>query len=55
MKRRRVEFAEVELRPEPRAGNYRLRIGDRVELEVPGGFDPEDLFALLLLVKEVEL
>ena len=35
--------------------SYRVRIGERVELEVPRGFDPEEVFALLVLVKEAEL
>ena len=54
MKRRRVEFAEVELRDGDSAGSYRVRIG-RVELDVPLGFDPDEVFALLLLMKEAEL
>jgi len=37
------------------AGSYRLRIEGRVELEVPRGFDPEEVFALLVLIKEAEL
>ena len=55
MKRRRVGFAEVELSEFAPAASYRLRIGDRVELEVPGGFDPEEVAVLLFLIKEAEL
>ena len=55
MKKRRVGFAEVELREFAAAGSYRLRIGERVELEVPRGFDPEEVYALLVLIKETEL
>jgi len=55
MKRRRVGFAEVEIPEFATAGSYRVRIGERVELEVPRGFDPEEVFALLVLVKEAEL
>jgi hypothetical protein len=54
MKRRRVEFAEVELREGDSAWSYRLRVGG-VELEVPRGFDPDEVFALLLLMKEAQL
>lgn len=54
MKRRRVEFAEVELGDLASARSYRLRIG-KVDLEVPLGFDPEEVFVLLLLMKEAEL
>ena len=55
MKKRRVGFAEVELPEFAAAGSYRLRIGERVALEVPIGFDPEEVFALIILVKEAEL
>jgi len=56
MKKRRVGFAEVELTEfTAAAGSYRMRIGDRVELEVPREFDPEEVFALIVLVKEAEL
>ena len=55
MKRRHVEFTEVDLPAVLTAGSYRLRIGDRVELEVPGGFDPEEVAVLLFLIKEAEL
>jgi hypothetical protein len=55
MKKRRVGFAEVELPEFSAGGSYRLRIGDRVELEVPRGFDPDEVFALLVMVKEAEL
>jgi len=37
------------------AGSYRVRIGEGVELELPRGFDPEEVFALLYLIKEAEL
>jgi hypothetical protein len=52
MKKRRVGFAEVDLPEFATAGSYRVRIGERVEVEVPRGFDPEEVFALLVLVKE---
>jgi len=55
MKRRQVGFAEVDLPEFLSAGSYRLRIGDRVEVEVLGGFDPEELAVLLFLIKEAEL
>jgi len=55
MKKRQVRFAEVELPESSTAGSYQLRIGDRVELEVPRGFDPDEVFALLVLIKEMEL
>ena len=55
MKSRRVGFAEVEMPEFSTAGSYRVRIGERVELEVPRGFDPEEVFALIVLVKESEL
>jgi hypothetical protein len=55
MKKRRIGFAEVEMPEFAAAGSYRVRIGDRVELEVPQGFDPEEVFTLLVLVKEAEL
>jgi hypothetical protein len=55
MKRRRVGFAEVELPEFSASGSYWLRIGDRVEVEVPRGFDPEEVFTLLVVVKETEL
>jgi hypothetical protein len=55
MKRRREGFAEVELPELATTGSYRVRIGERVELEVPRGFDPEEVFALLVMVKEAEL
>jgi hypothetical protein len=43
MKRRRVGFAEVELSGFATAGSYRVRIGSQVEVEVPRGFDPEEV------------
>ena len=55
MKKRRVGFAEVEMPEFVAAGSYRVRIGDRVVLEVPRGFDPDEVFALLVFVKEAEL
>jgi hypothetical protein len=55
MKKRRVGFAEVELPGFATVEGYRVRIGERVELEVPRGFDPEEVFALLVMVKEAEL
>ena len=55
MKKRRVGFAEVEMSEFATAGSYCVRIGDRTELEVPRGFDPEEVFALLVLIKETEL
>ena len=55
MKKRRVGFAEVEMPEFVIAGSYRVRIGERVELEVPRGFDPEEVFALIVMVKEAEL
>ena len=55
MKRRRVGFAEVELSEFAPAASYRLRVGERVELEVPSGFDPEELYVLLVLAREAEL
>jgi len=55
MKRRPVGFAEVDLPEFLTGGSYRLRIGGQVELEVPGGFDPEEVAVLLFLIKEAEL
>ena len=55
MKRRSVEFCEVEeiIGNRSREG-YRLKF-ERVEVDIPRGFDAEEVLALLALVKEAEL
>lgn len=55
MNRRPVKFAEVDVIESASAGCYRLRLAERVELEIPRGFDPEEVFTLLLLAKEAQL
>jgi hypothetical protein len=57
MKRQRVRLLEVSGadREPARKDGYRIRIGDRVEVDVPRGFDSGELVTLLLMVKEAEL
>ena len=55
MKRRQMDFAEVELKEGAFARSYRLKIEERVELEVPRGFDEEEVLTLLVLIREAEL
>ena len=37
---------------DPARGCFRVRVGDRVEIVVPEGFDPRELLALLMMLKE---
>lgn len=57
MKRQRVRLLEVPGgdREPARGDGYRIRVDDRVEVEVPRGFDSGELVTLLLMVKEAEL
>jgi len=54
MRARRLKLVELD-RPvcaDPSVGCFRVRVGDRVEIVVPEGFDPRQFLALLMMLKE---
>ena len=54
MRAQRLKLVELD-RPvcaDPSVGCFRVRVGDRVEIVVPEGFDPREFLALLMMLKE---